>query len=95
MFEKKDGTPPTAAPAKPAKEKKEPVVRRSKFEAIYPESAKIKILAEENPKKEGSKAYDVFKLYKDGSTVGDFLAAGGSYQDIAYNVGRAFISVSK
>ena len=51
-------TPPTK-PEKPAKaekaEKKEPTVRRSKFAEIYPDDAKITVLVEKNPKKEGSK----------------------------------------
>ena len=88
-------TPPVAAvPDKPKKEKKEPTVRRSKFVEIYPDDAVVKILAAENPKKEGSKAHERFKLYSGIKTVKGFIDAGGTYQDIAYNVGRQFISVT-
>jgi len=86
-------TPPVDKPEKAKKEKKEPTVRRSKFAEIYPDDAAVEVLVEKNPKKEGSKAHERFKLYKKGGTVKDFIDAGGTYQDIAYNVGRQFIKV--
>ena len=87
-------TPPVAeVPAKPKKEKKEPTVRRSKFAEIYPDDAAVEVLVDKNPKKEGSKAHERFKLYRKGGTVKGFIDAGGTYQDIAYNVGRQFIKV--
>ena len=91
-----DLNPPTATvkPEKPTKEKKEPTVRRSKFVEIYPDDAAVKVLVDKNPKKEGSKAHERFKLYSGIKTVKGFIDAGGTYQDIAYNVGRQFISVT-
>ena len=77
------------------KEKKAPVVRRSKFEDLYPEAARVTLLVDKNPKKEGSKSHVRFEGYTGAKTVGDALAAGVTYQDIAYDVGRQFISVSK
>jgi hypothetical protein len=97
-----DLTPPSTKPdaktkgaktAKGEKAKKEPKVRRSAFASIYPEDAPITVLAEKNPKKEGSKARERFEHYFKSKTVGDFLAAGGTYADIAYDVGRAHIKV--
>ena len=93
-----DATTPPGKPAKPKKEKaekKEPTVRRSKFADIYPDDAKITVLAEKNPKKEGSAANTRFELYGSCATVKDFIAKAGNkgYSDIAYNVGRAFIKV--
>ena len=87
-------TPPTK-PAKAEKEKKEPTVRRSKFEEIYPPAAAVTLLVKENPKKEGSAARERFQYYFSGKTVQDYLTAGGTFQDIAYDVGRNFISVAK
>lgn len=75
------------------KEKKEKAPRVSKFAAIYPDDARITVLVDKNPKKEGSKAHERFKLYANAKTVKDFIAAGGTYSDIAYNVGRQFIKV--
>jgi len=91
-------TTPPSKPEKPAKEakaKKEPTVRRSKFADIYPDDAKITVLADKNPKKEGSAAHARFALYSSCPTVKDFISKAGNkgYSDIAYNVGRAFLKV--
>ena len=91
-----DITTPPSKPEKPTKEKaekKEPTVRRSKFAEIYPDDANVKLNVAENPKKEGSAARERFQYYFGGKTVADYLKAGGTYQDIAYEVGRAFIKV--
>ena len=84
---------PTEAQAKEAKAEKAP--KRSKFQLLYPEASKINLLAKENPKKEGSKCRIRFQHYFDDdvNTIGEFIAAGGTYADIAYDVGRRFISV--
>lgn len=37
---------------------------------------KIKLLVDENPKREGSRSYKEFELYKDGMTVGELLKKG-------------------
>jgi hypothetical protein len=86
---------PQAAVQTQAGEAKEtkPKVNRSNFSKLYPEDAALKLLVEENPKKEGSKARERFQHYFKSKTVGDYLAAGGTYQDIAYDVGRSFIQV--
>lgn len=82
-----------AAAKKEAKAEKAP--KRSKFQLLYPEGSKITLLAKENPKKEGSACRERFQHYFsiDVKTVGNFIAAGGTYADIAYDVGRRFISV--
>lgn len=91
--------PPAPAKKAPAKAKKEgedkPKATRSRFSEIYPDDAKVEITTPEgaNPKRPGSKAHEVFELYRTNKTVGEFLAAGGNYNDIAYNVGRNFIKV--
>ena len=97
-------SPPTKATAAPkakakAKAKKkddgEKTARRSKFADLYPDAATIALTVEENPKKEGSAARERFQHYFNSKTVADYLAAGGTYADIAYDVGRAFIVVTK
>lgn len=77
------------------KPKKEPTVRRSKFEELYGEKDKITLLVDTNPKKEGSKARERFQHYFSSKTVQDYLQLGGTYQDIAYDVGRQFIKVGQ
>lgn len=87
---------PVAEPKakKPKAEKKEPTVRRSKFADLYPLDAKITLLAESNPKKVGSKSYTRFEGYTGAADVNAALGNGVTYQDIAYDVGRKFITVS-
>ena len=89
-------TPPTKGAAKKGKAPKaegEVTVRRSKFAEMYPEDSKVKLLVKENPKKEGSASRERFDHYFNSKTVGDFLAAGGTYADIAYDIGRMHIQV--
>lgn len=95
---KQNLTPPTAKPAKepkPPKEKKEGAARRGNFSVLYPETAKITVLAETNPKKVGSKAHVRFEWYYKSKTVGEFFAADKThgYNDITYDVGHGFIKV--
>ena len=78
---------------KATKEKKEPTVRRSKFETMYPNDMKITLLVEKNPKKEGSKSRARFEGYFGADNVGEALKGGVHYQDIAYDVGRMHIKV--
>ena len=87
--------PVKAAPEKGEKKEKKAGVKRSNFSDIYPREAVMAITTAEgkNPKRPGSKAFDVFELYRTHKTVGAFLDNGGNYNDIAYNVGRNFIKV--
>jgi Protein of unknown function (DUF2786) len=55
---------------------------------------RIRILAPANPKKPGSNAWHRFNLYKDGMTVREFLAAGGTRSDLHYDVDHKFIDIS-
>ena len=89
--------PPAKAAAKTAPKEKKPSASRSNFATIYPEDAAVAITTPDsaNPKRAGSKAAEMFELYREHKTVGAFLAAGGTYADIAYNVGRGFIKVGK
>lgn len=64
--------------------------RRSAFNA----DAKIKVLAKENPKREGSRAHERFALYKDGMTVGAFLEKGGSLGDLRYDTKHGFVQIA-
>jgi hypothetical protein len=98
-----DATTPPSKPEKPAKAttppavKKEPTVRRSKFAELYPDTSIIKLLVEKNPKKEGSKSHERFKGHfaNKSGTVKEALANGVTYQDIAYELGRQFLSVTR
>jgi len=82
--------PKVAGEPKPAKEK---TVKRSAFQQLYPEDMKLTVLVDENPKKQGSKSRERFEHYFTSKTVGDFLAKGGTYADIAYDLGRSRIKL--
>lgn len=91
----KGKTQETAEPSKDDKKEpaKEVTSKRSKFALMYPDASKITLLVTENPKKEGSKARERFQYYFEAPTVEKYLAAGGTYADVAYDVGHKFISV--
>ncbi len=78
-------------PAKVEGEKKPS--NRTNFSKLYPEDAPLKLVVEGNPKKKGSKSATRFEGYFKAATVGDALANGVTYQDIAYDTGRGFIKV--
>ena len=58
-----------------------------------PVTAKITVLAASNPKRAGCAAYDRYALYRDGLTQEEFLAAGGTTPDLAYDTKHGFIAV--
>lgn len=113
-----DLTPPAKPEkaAKAAKESKAPKApkepkpekapsNRVKLAKTYPEDAKLEVLVEGNPKKPGSRAFQIFEFYRTSKTVGEFFAATaeyvapsgkkqpGTYGDITYDVGHGFIKV--
>jgi len=53
----------------------------------------ITMVAEDNPKREGSAAHRRFEYYRDGMTVREAKAAGLLAVDIAHDVGKDFISL--
>ena len=53
----------------------------------------IILLVSGNPKHPTSAAFQRFDLYRDGMTVGDFLNAGGTRQDLWYDQDHGFIRV--
>ena len=55
--------------------------------------ARLSVLVGDNPKRPGSKAHDLFKLYEGVSTVGEFLAKGGTTAAIHYDASHGFIQV--
>ncbi len=57
--------------------------------------AKITVLAEENPKRQGTLAYERFALYETGMTVGEYVDAGGRAGDIGYDVAAGYIELSE
>lgn len=92
-------TPPTGvAPKKAAPTQSVPrkpqTNRRTNFQAIYPDDAEITMMIGHNPKLPGSEAHKRFEAYWDSKTVGAVLEKGGTYKDIANDLGRRFILVT-
>jgi hypothetical protein len=56
--------------------------------------SKIKVLAEENPKRKGTASHARFAKYKDGMTVDEFIKKGGTAADVNYDVKHGYISLS-
>jgi len=89
----------SAAPAEPAK-------KRGNLEALEKARAagnaareenrkkKITLVEKTNPKREGSKAFTNYALYRTSKTVGDFLDAGGTMADVRYDSNKGFITLS-
>ena len=55
--------------------------------------SRLTVLVGDNPKRPGSKAHELFKLYEGVSTVGEFLAKGGTTAAIHYDASHGFIEV--
>jgi len=59
------------------------------------DASKITILAEKNPKREGTKAHARFELYKDGMSVREYLEAGGRTSAVKYDLAHEFIKLTE
>lgn len=81
-----------------AKPERKPGRRKARTEpkptrAAFDPEAKIKLLVDNNPKRPGTQANAVFSLYTRGLTVGEFIAAGGSYDALRWDVKKKFVAV--
>lgn len=86
----------TAAPAtkKADKAQKQGAGARRGRKGAFDEGMKIKVLVKDNPKREGTAAYDTFETLRKSKTVGDFFAAGGSSASLHWNIERGYIEVA-
>lgn len=85
---------PTEAKAAPAKSKKTaPVAEKAGpgRKSAFNDGMKITVLVKENPKRAGAAAR--FALYKNGITIAEYVAAGGTLADVRWDVKQDFISV--
>lgn len=61
------------------------------------EQVKVLVLVPENPKREGSKAWHRFNILLDihraGGTVADYIARGGRYASLSWNVERGLVQL--
>lgn len=84
--------PKAAAPpkAKAAKKNAEEAARGRP--GLFPTTATITILVQENPKRANSEAAKRFAKYKTGQTVAEALEAGVSWRDLRFDSEKKFIS---
>jgi len=54
----------------------------------------ITLLSKENPKREGTKAFKKWELYKNGMTVGEYLDKGGKRSTLRWDVLHGLISIA-
>lgn len=88
-LEKIVGRPITRAPAK--KQRTGP--RKKRTVKPLRDDRIITVVAEENPKKAGTKSHDRFALYHTGMSVSEFVAAGGTRADVKWDAERGYIEV--
>jgi hypothetical protein len=51
------------------------------------------VLADENPKQLGTKAFANFAIYQNGMTVGQVKATGVTANDVAFNLSHGYIAL--
>jgi len=85
----------TAAPEAPvfAENAAEVATKRSRTSPNFPPEAGVSFLTDSNPKRAGSKSFDRFAAYMGTGTVGEYIAAGGTYGDLKYDAEHGHITV--
>jgi hypothetical protein len=63
----------------------------SKRSLLYAQVITLKV--KENPKRDGTKAHEAYSKYKTGMTVGEFIEAGGSMNDVNWDAKHEYISL--
>lgn len=85
-----------AAPADKAPKKTRPAAAKKEASegsgSKYRQSV-IKVNVESNPRREGTKAHDMFSKIKNGMTVQDYVDAGGDLGYLAYDVRRKHVDL--
>lgn len=81
------------AAAEAAKKATPPAREKAPRSGKYDEKAKLTVLVKENPKREGSKAYDKFERYFKAKTVGAFFEMGGTSANLDWDVDHGYIKV--
>jgi hypothetical protein len=70
-----------------------PKATRQRGPAGVEPTAKIEVMVDENPKRQGSKSHARFELYREAETVQDFINMGGLTADLIYDVQHEFITI--
>lgn len=54
----------------------------------------ITVVAENNPKRKNTLAFDRFALYRSGMTVAEYIAVGGRTGDVLYDAAEGYITLT-
>ncbi len=68
--------------------------KRTRSSPNFPPDSEVTFLSTENPKRVGSKSYDRWNAYAGATTVGEYIAAGGTYGDLKYDAEHGFVKVA-
>jgi len=99
---KKPATKKAPAKEKPAAKKppakkpaaKKPAAKKKNGKKIScPDEGVIKFLVDENPHRKGTKAYDRFKLMKDGMKIATYIKKGGARSAVYHHARNGYIKV--
>ena len=60
----------------------------------FASDAKIKLLIDKNPHREGSNRFKHWSLYRDGMTVEEAIASGLNYGDLRHGVADKHIAIT-
>lgn len=77
----------------PADKKGRPNGATTRGSGGFAKEAKIQILVKENPKRPGSSSYDVWNLYSNGMTVGEYYEKGGKIASLKWDSEHEFIKI--
>lgn len=92
---KPSGTPVPGQPQKPASPTAPAsAAPRDRTSKNFDKNAAIALKTEKNPKRVGSKSYDRFEHYKTSKTVGEFVAKGGTFGDLAWDSARGYVTIA-
>jgi hypothetical protein len=81
---------------RPEPEKKARAPRAApKGNAVRRSDPRVIAHVEPNPKKSGSKSHARYEHYQVGMTVDQFVAAGGSMDDVRHDVGKGFVRLEE
>lgn len=93
ILEKLIGRPIVRAAAPAAKAPRAPRSAAPRGPAKRGSDPRVVTYVGPNPKKEGSASHARFALYKEGMTVDQFVAAGGTIADVKWDSERGFIKL--
>lgn len=82
------------ATTKAPKTKAPPAPREPRKVAGFEKTAKITIVAEENPKRKGTGAHIRFAKYRNGMTIQSYLDAGGTTGDVNWDLEKGYIKIA-